>query len=213
MTPDTDPEALTRAMEAAAAATRAFGFETQRTLKAVTDDYRRASAGGRDFGNALSNAFEGAALKGKSLSDVLRKLALDISRMALESATRALSNAVSGGMSSMLGSMAGGLIGSANGNAISDGRVMPFAKGGVIASPMLFPLRGAMGLAGEAGAEAILPLRRGADGRLGVASEGGASPMHITFNVTAADADSFRRSESQIAAMLARAAGRGGRNL
>ncbi|MDO9126952.1 phage tail tape measure protein [Parvibaculum sp.] len=205
MTEDNDPEALTLAMEAAAEATRAFGLETQRTMKAVTDDFRRAGAGGRDFGSAVAGAFDGIALKGRSLSDVLRKLALDLSRMALESAGNAMGSAISGAM--------GNLFASAKGNAFSDGRVMPFAKGGVVSSPMLFPLRGGTGLAGEAGAEAILPLRRGADGRLGVAAEGGAAPMQITFNVTAADAESFRRSESQIAAMLARVAGRGARNL
>ena len=205
MTEDTDPEALKLAMEAAAEATRAFGLETQRTMKAVTEDFRRAGAGGRDFGSAVAGAFDGIALKGRSLSDVLRKLALDLSHMALESAGNAMGSAISGAM--------GNLFASAKGNAFSDGRVMPFAKGGVVSSPMLFPLRGGTGLAGEAGAEAILPLRRGADGRLGVAAEGGAAPMQITFNVTAADAESFRRSESQIAAMLARVAGRGSRNL
>lgn len=205
MTEDNDPEALTLAMEAAAEATRAFGLETQRTMKAVTDDFRRAGAGGRDFGSAVAGAFDGIALKGRSLSDVLKKLALDLSRMALESAGNAMGSAISSGV--------GNLFASAKGNAFSDGRVMPFAKGGVVSSPMLFPLRGGTGLAGEAGAEAILPLRRGADGRLGVAAEGGAAPMQITFNVTAADAESFRRSESQVAAMLARVAGRGSRNL
>jgi phage-related minor tail protein len=70
-----------------------------------------------------------------------------------------------------------------------------------------------MGIAGEAGPEAILPLSRGADGRLGVKAEGRGAPVNITFNVTSPDADSFRRSEGQIAAMLSRAVSRGQRNL
>ncbi len=78
---------------------------------------------------------------------MLRKLALDISRLALESVTRSISGAVAGGLSGLVG----GIIGSAKGNAFADGRVMPFAKGGVVNSPMLFPLRGGAGLAGEAG--------------------------------------------------------------
>ena len=206
---DTDPEELARAMAQAGEAARSFALDSERALKSVSDELRRATRDGRDFGDALASAFEGAALKGKSLSDVLKKLALDLSRMALEQATQAISGAVSSG----IGNLIGGLVASADGNAFADGRVLPFAKGGVIASPMLFPLRGGTGLAGEAGAEAILPLRRGADGRLGVASEGGAASMNITFNVTAADAASFRRSESQIAAMLARVGARGQRNL
>ena len=209
MTDNTDPEELAAAMAEAGEAARGFAIDAERSLKTVGDEFRRATREGRDFGEALTNAFEGAALKGRSLSDVLKKLALDLSRMALDRATQAISGAVSSG----IGNVMGGLIASADGNAIADGRVLPFAKGGVVSSPMLFPLRGGTGLAGEAGAEAILPLRRGADGRLGVASEGGAAPMNITFNVTAANAESFRRSESQIAAMLARAGARGRRNL
>lgn len=205
---DTDPEELAAAMEQASEAARAFALDAERSLKAVSDEMRRATREGRDFGNALGNAFEGAALKGRSLSDVLKKLALDLSRVALDRAAQAISGAVSTGIGSMLGSVTA----NADGNAIADGRVLPFAKGGVVSSPLLFPLRGGTGLAGEAGAEAILPLRRGADGRLGVATEGGGA-MNITFNVTATDAASFRRSESQIAAMLARVGARGQRNM
>ena len=66
---------------------------------------------------------------------------------------------------------------------------------------------------GEAGAEAILPLRRGADGSLGVAASGSGSTQSIVFNVTATDAASFRKSEGQISAMLARSVARGRRGL
>jgi phage-related minor tail protein len=70
-----------------------------------------------------------------------------------------------------------------------------------------------MGIAGEAGSEAILPLKRGADGKLGVSAGSGTGPVSITFNVTTPDAESFRRTETQIGAMLARAVGQGQRNL
>jgi phage-related minor tail protein len=66
---------------------------------------------------------------------------------------------------------------------------------------------------GEAGAEAILPLQRGADGSLGVSVSGGASTQQIVFNVTATDAASFRKSEGQITTMLARSVARGRRGL
>jgi phage-related minor tail protein len=65
-----------------------------------------------------------------------------------------------------------------------------------------------MGLAGEAGPEAIMPLQRGPDGRLGVAGGGAVS---VTFNVTASDVRSFVASEAEVSAMLLRAVRRGNR--
>jgi len=57
-------------------------------------------------------------------------------------------------------------------------------------------------------------LKRGADGKLGVAAGGGTGrSMSVVFNVTSNDASSFKRSEGQITAMLARAVSRGQRNL
>jgi phage-related minor tail protein len=87
-------------------------------------------------------------------------------------------------------------------------RVKPFAKGGVLAAPAYFGLGQGLGLAGEAGAEAILPLARGSDGRLGVA---GGGAVNVTFNVTASDARSFAASEAELSAMLLRAVKRGTR--
>ena len=57
----------------------------------------------------------------------------------------------------------------AKGNVIEGGSVKPYAKGGVVAAPTVFPMAGGdVGLMGEAGPEAIMPLKRGANGRLGV---------------------------------------------
>ena len=62
-----------------------------------------------------------------------------------------------------------GFIGSAKGNAFSAGNIIPFAKGGVIDRATMAP----MALMGEAGPEAILPLKRGPGGRLGIEAAGG----------------------------------------
>jgi len=62
------------------------------------------------------------------------------------------------------------LLGSAQGNAFGPSGVIPFANGGVVTRPTLFPFAGGTGLMGEAGAEAILPLSRGSNGNLGVES-------------------------------------------
>lgn len=104
-------------------------------------------------------------------------------------------------------------IGFGSGGALSSAMPLPFAHGGVLSAPAVFPVAGGrLGVAGEAGPEAILPLSRTGDGRLGVRAQGGGA-VSITFNVTTPNAESFRRSESQIAAMLNRAVARGERNL
>jgi len=59
-----------------------------------------------------------------------------------------------------------------------------------------------------------MPLARTADGRLGVAAGGGGGGRPaVVVNVTATDAASFRRSEAEVTAMLARAVARGRRGL
>jgi phage-related minor tail protein len=58
-----------------------------------------------------------------------------------------------------------------------------------------------------------MPLKRGPDGRLGVAAGDGDRPVQVVFNVQATDAASFRKSEGQINAMLTRAVGRGRRGV
>ena len=164
---------------------------------------------GNRFGNALSQSFVDLALKGKSFGDVLRSLALRLSEIALKAAFKPLTDALGRGLA---GLFTGGGLGFAHGGVIRQGMPVPFAQGGIIASPVAFPLAGnRVGLAGERGPEAILPLARGPDGRLGVRAEGGG--IHVTFNVTTPDAESFRRSETQLAALLARAVAQGHRNL
>ena len=87
----------------------------------------------------------------------------------------------------------------------------PFASGGVINTPSYFPLSGGgLGLAGEAGPEAIVPLSRGPDGRLGIAS-GGGQGGNITVQIVTPDASSFRRSEAYLTGQIARAVARGQR--
>jgi phage-related minor tail protein len=101
----------------------------------------------------------------------------------------------------------GGVVGAAT-------KLVPFAAGGVIGEPVAFRMPGGRtGLMGEAGREAVLPLARGTDGRLGVALEGGEGPTTVNVTINTQDAESFRRSESQVTAMLARAVARGKRGL
>jgi lambda family phage tail tape measure protein len=81
------------------------------------------------------------------------------------------------------------LPGFAKGGAFGKNGIVPFAYGGIVNKPTLFQFANggtaATGLLGEAGPEAILPLRRGPSGRLGVETSGAASSMNVTVNVDA----------------------------
>lgn len=178
---------------------------------ALQEELNNAAKYGRQFGAALSTAFEGVALKGRSLGDVVRTLALSLSQIALRAAFKPLEQGIGDAFANLTTGFA-----FAKGGAIQAGLPMPFAAGGVIASPVTFPMaNGRLGLAGENGAEAIMPLARGPDGRLGVRASGDGSSggLSVTFNVTTPDAESFRRSEAQVSALLARAVAQGQRNL
>ena len=110
-----------------------------------------------------------------------------------------------------VGSLVQGILPFANGAPFSQGKVMPFAQGGVVSSATTFPMRGGTGLMGEAGPEAIMPLARGADGKLGVRAGGGGGAS-VVLNITTPDVQSFQRSQSQIAAQMSRALSAGNRN-
>ena len=167
------------------------GAQASRAALRETSDATRALSSA--FKSALGGAFRDAARDGAKLSDILKGVALDLSR--------SLANRAIGGLTNQLGNALGA--GIAN--------ILPFAKGGVVSGATAFPMRGGMGVMGEAGPEAIMPLTRGPDGRLGVAAGGGASTVNVTINTQ--DAASFQRSKTQIAATLARAVDRGRRNL
>ena len=194
--------------------TAALNLEaTQNELAGLRLQLAETSKLGNQFGAALGQAFEGLALKGKSLGDVVRSLGLSLSKIALNAAFKPLEQALGGALSNLFAG-GGGLLPFASGGVIAQGLPVPFAQGGVIASPTTFPLGGGRtGLMGERGAEAIMPLARGPDGRLGVAASGSGQAVNITFNVATPDVESFRRSETQMAALLSRAVGQGQRNL
>jgi phage-related minor tail protein len=158
------------------------------------------------FGESLSNAFAKNIAEGKKFDNVLKDMRRTFTEFALKSATAPLQMALSrglqtlmagllgnglpvgpdlsgagqglsGGLSSLLGSLFGaGGPALAKGGVLSRGMLMPFAKGGVIGAPTYFPVGRGLGLMGEQGAEAVMPLARGPDGRLGVRG-GGAARM------------------------------------
>src|SRR5215218_6582403 len=152
------------------------------------------------FGASLSTAFAKNAADGRRLDDVLNSVGRTLVNASLRAAMKPLRSGLTALFKSALAS--------------GDGDATALARGGVVAAPTYFPLARGMGLMGEAGTEAVMPLARGPDGRLGVSAAGaGARAVQVTVNIATPDADSFRRSEAQVAAALARAVARGQRGL
>ena len=175
---------------------------------------KAASDATSDFGRIFTGTIKSAALSGKSFEETLRSIAMRMSTMAFNKALAPIENSISNLMASLLGSLAGGApVPNAKGGVYAPNGPVPFARGGVVNAPTLFSFNGGTGLMGEAGAEAIMPLARGPDGRLGIAGGPAATPVNVVFNVTAQDAASFRRSQGQITALLARTVQRGQRKL
>jgi phage-related minor tail protein len=74
-------------------------------------------------------------------------------------------------------------------------------------------MRSGIGLMGEAGPEAVMPLTRGPDGKLGVAAARPQAGPVVTVNISTPDVEGFQRSRGQVAAQLARAVSRGNSRL
>jgi phage-related minor tail protein len=168
-------------------------------LNAIRQALDGISVSSENVSKSLARTFASAIASGRSFNDTLATVATSLSRMALNTGAQSLVS----GATSWLGDAFSGLSGS----------VAPFAEGGIVASPTLFGMGSNFGLMGERGAEAVLPLSRGPNGQLGIAARDSQRPIAITVNISAADAESFRKSEGQITSALARAVARGQRSL
>ena len=201
---------LESSISGAESMTTAFRSEMEDVTSSMRTASKDATSLSRSLGTSLKRAMDDLILDGAKLSSVLGGVGASMASSVLSTAVKPVQDALGGAVVSGLNGLLGGVF--ANGGAFSSGRVRAFAKGGVVDGPTTFPMRGGTGLMGEAGPEAIMPLSRGPDGRLGVRAQGGSRPVQVTMNITTPDAASFRRSRTQIAAQLSRAMGQGQRN-
>lgn len=194
--------------------------EFPRTADRVRRSTNALGISAASFAQAMSKAFAEATSGGKKFDDVLRQLALRLSGMAVMKSFQPLARSLAGGLGDLIDGIFGDGTGSRGRKRSPDaislpglGGVTPFADGGVIGAPAYFQLTGGLGLAGESGPEAILPLARGSNGRLGVAFTGGMRAPSVTVQIATPDAESFRRSEAYLSGQIARAVARGYRGL
>ena len=127
-----------------------------------------------------------------SFSDMIDSMIDDLLRMMIyQNITSPLFGAISSGLGSLFGGAAsipattGPAVWVAKGNVFQGGNVIPFARGGIVDRPTVFPMARGAGLMGEAGPEAVMPLTR-INGDLGVrALAGGNTEVNIYNNVGA----------------------------
>ncbi len=204
-------EALNASLGGAADMAAAFDGEMRRMRAAIAATGEDVRTLERGLSRGLRRAFDGVLLDGMKLSDALHTVAQSMVNTAYSAAVKPVTDQFAGLIAGGVGGAVQAALPFAEGAPFSQGRVRPFADGGVVRNARYFPMRGGTGLMGEAGPEAIMPLARGRDGRLGVRAEEG-RPVQVVMNISTPDVESFRRSQSQIAAQMDRAISRGRRN-
>lgn len=188
-----------------------FDGELRRMQGSLASTSRDMSNLERGMSRGLRKAFDGLIFDGVKLSDALGSVRETMVSTAYNAAMQPITKGITGALANSVGGLVQNILPFADGAPFSQGRVMPFANGGIVSSTTPFGMRGGMGIMGEAGPEAIMPLARGADGKLGVRGAGG-SGQTIVMNITTPDIQGFQRSKGQIAAQMTRALSRGQRN-
>lgn len=133
-----------------------------RAVKELGESLKKGKGLAEEAGSAISSALKEAFTDPQAALDGLWK------KLAMMSVYRILGNL----MPNIFGPNGFAPLYNANGNVFEGGTVTAFASGGVVSGATMFPMKGGMGVMGEAGPEAILPLSR-IGGKLGVASAGG----------------------------------------
>ena len=181
-----------------------FEADTKQAKKQIEELQKKTNV----FSQTMVSAFDQIVVKGRDAETVFKSLALQISQQALKNAIFPAQAALGTSLGFDISGIVNSVLGFAKGGAISNGVV-----GGALGSPVGFGLGGGnIGVAGEAGPEAILPLSRGPNGELGVRMQG-SQPMAVTINISTPDVESFARSEREVASSLQRIVSRGNRNL
>ncbi|WP_299206609.1 phage tail tape measure protein [uncultured Tateyamaria sp.] len=209
---DENAEDLRFTLSATSDMVTGFDSELRRMRESLAATNKDVATLEKGLSRGLRKAFDGLVFDGASLSDALDGLASSMINATYNAAIKPVTDHVGGLLASGAGGLLENILPFADGAPFSQGRVMPFASGGVVSSATPFGMRGGMGVMGEAGPEAIMPLARGPDGKLGVRGGGGQSGPTVVMNITTPDVQGFARSQNQIAAQMNRALSRANRN-
>lgn len=167
----------------------------------------------KDLGSSAAKAFEDMVLGAKTAQEAIADLIRELSRLVFQKIiTEPLANAIAGGFSNVFSSRPNTATapGSGGGAFLPDNQ---FARGGILHQATMFPMAGGrLGLAGEAGPEAIAPLGRTAQGDLGIkiVEDQRTRPNQtfiINMKVVTPDVGGFRQSSKMLGRELRRIVG------
>lgn len=204
---------VTRRIEAAAQATvdlkdKSKGFAEQfgEGIKSMGDLTTNLAGLAVNAFNSMGDKLAEFVSTGKAnFADFARSILADLTKILVKYAMFQAIGAIFPGMKGFLGiSGKGSVIGgrggppttmpdsvslmAANGMAFGRNKIVPYAKGGIVGTPTLFKYASGgvnkFGLMGEQGPEAIMPLRRGPNGRLGVESSGSVGNVVVNVDAT-----------------------------
>ena len=154
-----------------------FGANFTEKFKSYYDSITNLGA---QVGDAVTSSLQGLedaltdfVTTGKAnFADLAKSILADLARIAIQ---QAIVKPLTRGLGDFFG-----FTPSAKGNVFAQNGIQAFARGGVVDKPTLFPFAKGTGLMGEAGPEAIMPLKRGRDGKLGVTAAAPAAPADAT---------------------------------
>ena len=164
----------------------------------IKDYFDSIKKGSEEVREVVTKAFKGMedaivnfVMTGKlNFADFTRSILADMARIIVR---QAFIKPLLG----MFGFADGGVVENAMGNVYGSNGIQKFARGGVVHSPTIFPFKNGIGLMGEAGSEAIMPLKRHSNGKLGVEASGGMGSVIVNVDAkgTSAQGDNSRSKE------------------
>ena len=195
-------EALNNAKDA----TSGFKQKFKELYDSVTDLGTNLSTYAVGAVDRLADSFVDLMVTGKaSFAELARSILIDLQKMILKAI---LFQTIFSPFKKAFGLSEGGVVDggevtpSAKGNVFAKNKIVPYASGGIVNKPTLFPMANGMGLMGEAGAEAIMPLKRHKSGKLGVEATGGGNVVNVTVNAGGTSAQGNTMKANQLGKLI-----------
>jgi lambda family phage tail tape measure protein len=174
-----------------------------KNMKSVGEQVADATAGMFDrMADSLTNFVMTGKLQFKEFArSVIADLSKIIIKQMMLNALTGFKSWLGGGQKTTTVAQVTGMV-AAKGGVFAQNGIVPYAKGGIVDKPTLFPFSRGIGLMGEAGPEAIVPLKRGKDGKLGIAGGGGSTVVNVSVDAKGTKVEGDTPTASQLGKLI-----------